>query len=182
MAALLAQERLTVFCIFCAFSFLFLKKKCSYGHLASLECVCTAERSRHPWPGNGQQRAWAPLALPACQEAGWVRCTEAARVPLLPSGPVARLGMRAGSEALLPAALPPPGAVVSQSLCRWCSSHSLDLGSEGGMEPAPGPSARARQPGCWGWNLGCQPSPLFPLHPQPHPWPTLGSLAGVGGP
>lgn len=26
MAALLAQERLTVFCIFCAFSFLFLKK------------------------------------------------------------------------------------------------------------------------------------------------------------
>lgn len=39
MAALLAQERLTVFCIFCAFSFLFLKKMLLWPPSVSRMCV-----------------------------------------------------------------------------------------------------------------------------------------------
>lgn len=51
MAALLAQERLTVFCIYLLIFLLFLKKECSCGHLVSLSGMCVHQTvSLHPLP------------------------------------------------------------------------------------------------------------------------------------
>lgn len=53
MAALLAQKRLKVFCIYLLFSFL--KKECSCGHLVSLSgmCVCSRVSPFTLCPGRG---------------------------------------------------------------------------------------------------------------------------------
>lgn len=56
MAALLAQEELTVFCIYMLIFHLFLKKECSHGHLVSLSgthaCSRASPLALCPWRGR----------------------------------------------------------------------------------------------------------------------------------